>query len=84
MTAAPHAVSLLDDGVALSPADRAALAVFDRHSEWEATRLELRLAELDGDRCLVCGVRMPDGDTSSECDHCHAGHDFAVARSADL
>ncbi|MGK5681634.1 hypothetical protein [Actinoplanes sp. URMC 104] len=81
MTAASHAVSLLDDGSRVSSADVTALEVFDAHSpaaSWHthAQRHDLSPAGF----CVICGQH---GDVP-KCDNCFAGHDYNVERTRNL
>ncbi len=81
MTAAPAALSLIDDGLA-TDADRLIADRFDAHAsdQWHG-----RLAVLDvtpAGFCLVCGERTEDG--TDECVRCQLLEEVRVDRRRDL
>lgn len=81
---AEAALARIDDGTE-RPGDRRLAAAYEDYlqHEWlviadreHATREAAELAQA----CTVC---VPGGG-GPECDSCYAGHDYAVARSADV
>jgi hypothetical protein len=80
MTAAPAALSRIDDGLATLD-DRELADIFDRHSQPSAYRLELSLGVLPAD---VCPCGQPKEPAEPTCNSCFLDHEIAVDRSADV
>lgn len=69
-------INRLDDGLPVTAADLAMLAIAERHASDDWARRDL---QQDG-QCVICR-RWGDGP---ECAGCTANHDLLISRSTDI